>query len=158
MAGQHIDIERMIMQARYAMQLEAEASSVKCGELSDMEREQYHNQIKDLLQAVETLLKSNNAMGERLAQLERTAAAYEELKKKHDKLQGELAMRKRSQHGKKSEKPKETPESDSASDGSKDEDEDRYIENGSRNDVPPADDDQEEEEDAAEDGYEHLLR
>jgi len=29
-----------------------------------MEREQYQNQIKDLLQAVETLLKSNNAMGE----------------------------------------------------------------------------------------------
>ena len=36
-----------------------------------MEREQYQNQIKDLLQAVETLLKSNNAMGERVAQLEK---------------------------------------------------------------------------------------
>ena len=45
------------------MQLEAEASFVKDGQLSDMEREQYQNQIKDLLQAVETLLKSNNAMG-----------------------------------------------------------------------------------------------
>lgn len=39
MANQHIDIERMIMQARYAMQLEAEASSVKGGQLSDMERD-----------------------------------------------------------------------------------------------------------------------
>ncbi len=28
-----------------------------------MEHEQYHNQIKNLLQAVETLLKSNTAMG-----------------------------------------------------------------------------------------------
>ena len=146
MADQHIDIERMIMQARYAMQLEAEASLVKGGQLSDMEREQYQKQIKDLLQAVETLLKSNTAMGERMAQLERTAAAYEELREKYDKLQGELAMRKRSQHGKKSEKPKETPESDSASDGSKDADEDKYIENGSKNDVPPTDDDQDEEE------------
>ena len=62
MADQHIDIERMVMQAHYKMQLEAEASSVKGGKLSDMEREQYQNQIKDLLQAVETLLKSNNAM------------------------------------------------------------------------------------------------
>ena len=100
MAGQHIDIERMIMQARYAMQLEAEASSVKGSELSEMERDQYHNQIKDLLQAVETLLKSNNAMGERVAQLEKIAQDYEVLKAENAKLKGELAMRKRAQHGK----------------------------------------------------------
>ena len=80
MADLKIDIERMIMQARYAMQLEAEASSVKGGEMSDMEREQYQKQIKDLLQAVETLLKSNNAMGERVAQLEKIAEDYEDLK------------------------------------------------------------------------------
>lgn len=97
MAGQHIDIERMIMQARYAMQLEAEASSVKGGELSDMEREQYQNQIKDLLQAVETLLNSNNAMGERVAQLEKIVEDYEDLKAENAKLKGELAMRKRAQ-------------------------------------------------------------
>ena len=48
--------------------------------LSDMEREQYQNRIKDLLQAIETLLKSNNAMGERLAQLEKKAAVYDDLK------------------------------------------------------------------------------
>ena len=45
-----------------------------------MEREQYQKQIKDLLQAVETLLKSNNAMGERVAQLEKIAEDYEDLK------------------------------------------------------------------------------
>lgn len=150
MADQHIDIERMIMQARYAMQLEAEASSVKGGQLSDMEREQYQTQIKDLLQAVETLLKSNNALGERVAQLEKVAEAHEDLKARYAKLEGELAMRKRGQHGKKSEKTKDTSESDASSDGSKDEDEDKYIENGSKNDVPPTDDGQdEEEEDAA---------
>ena len=105
MADQHIDIERMIMQARYAMQLEAEASSVKCGQLSDMEREQYQKQIKDLLQTVETLLKSNNAMGERVAQLEKLAEAYDDLKAENEKLKGELAMRKRGQYRKGSEKP-----------------------------------------------------
>ena len=149
MAGQHIDIERMIMQARYAMQLESEASAAKGGQLSDMEREQYQNQIKDLLQAVETLLKSNNALGERVAQLEKVAEAHEDLKVRYAKLEGELAMRKRSQHGKKSEKPKDSPESDPASDGSKDADEDKYIENGSKNDIPPTDDSQEEEEEDA---------
>ena len=59
------------------MPLEVEASSVKGGKLSDMEREQYQNQIKDLLQAVETLLKSNKAMGEKL---DKATAAYEDLK------------------------------------------------------------------------------
>ena len=88
----------MIMQARYKMQLEAETSFVKGGQLSDMEREQYQNQIKDLLQAVETLLKSNKAMGERVTQLEKVAEAYEDLKAKYAKLEGELAMRKRGQH------------------------------------------------------------
>ena len=94
----------MIMQACYKMQLEAEASSVKGRQPYDMEREQYQNQIKDLLQAVETLLKSNKAMGEKL---DKTTAAYEDLKAQYAKLEGELAMRKRGQHGKKSEKPKD---------------------------------------------------
>ena len=82
------------------MQLEAEAPSVKGGQLSDMEREEYQKQIKDLLQAVETLLKSNNALGERVAQLEKVAEAHEDLKSKYEKLEGELAMRKRGQYGK----------------------------------------------------------
>ena len=102
MADQHVDIERMIMQAHYKMQLEAEASSVKGDQLSDMEREQYQNQIKDLLQALETVLKSNNAMGE---ELRKVSAAYDDLKARYDRLEGELAMRKRGQHGIRSEKP-----------------------------------------------------
>jgi hypothetical protein len=137
----------MIMQAHYKMQLEAEASSVRGGQLSDMEREQYQKQIKDLLQAVETLLKSNNTMGE---ELRKVSAAYDDLKARYDRLEGELAMRKRGQHGKRSEKPKDTASSESKAEKTKDEDEDDYIENGSKNDVPPTNDDLEgEEEDTA---------
>ena len=62
--------------------------------LLKMEREQYQKQINDLLQAVETLLNSNNTMGE---ELRRTTVAYEDLKVKYEKLEGELAMRKRGQ-------------------------------------------------------------
>ena len=65
--------------------------------LLKMEREQYQKQINDLLQAVETLLNSNKVMGERVAHLERVADAYENLKEKYAKLEGELAMRKRGQ-------------------------------------------------------------
>ena len=67
---------------------------IQGGQLSDMEREEYQKQINDLLQAVETLLKSNNTMGE---ELRRTTVAYEDLKSKYEKLEGELAMRKRGQ-------------------------------------------------------------
>ena len=59
--------------------------------------QQYQKQINDLLQAVETLLKSNNTMGE---ELRRTTVAYEDLKAKYEKLEGELAMRKRGQYTK----------------------------------------------------------
>ena len=45
------------------------------------------------------------------------------MKKKYAKLEGELAMRKRGQYGKKNEKSTETSETTSASDGSKDDDE-----------------------------------
>ena len=143
MADQHIDIERMIMQAHYKMQLEAETSSVKGGQLSDMEREQYQSQIKDLLQAVETLLKSNKAMGERVTQLEKVAEAYDDLKAKYEKLEGELAMRKRDKYGKGGEKPKGNT-SPSNKGKTKDEDEEDYINNGSKNDVPPAEEPEEE--------------
>jgi len=73
MASQHIDIEQMVMRARYEMHLEKEASSVKGSRLSDMEREDYQKRIDDLLNAVTTLLDANNAMGEKL---EKTVSAY----------------------------------------------------------------------------------
>ena len=40
-----------------------------------MEREDYQKRINDLLDAVSTLLDSNRAMGERVAQLEKKAAS-----------------------------------------------------------------------------------
>ena len=63
-----------------------------------MERAQYQNQIKDLLQAVETLLKSNKAMGERVAQLEKIAEDYEVLLAENTKLKGELSTLENGNH------------------------------------------------------------
>lgn len=80
-----------------------------------MEREQFQNQIRNLLQAVETLLESNTAMGERIAQLEKIAKDNEDLRAKIAKLKSKLAMRKRAQSGNGSEKPKGTSECKSAS-------------------------------------------
>ena len=128
----------MIMQAHYKMQLEAEASSVKGGQLSDMEREDYQKRINDLLDAVSTLLDANRAMGEKL---DKTTAAYDDLKAKYEKLVGELAMRKRDKYGKCNEKPKASTSSDGGTDKTKDEDEEDYIEKGSKNDTPAADED-----------------
>ena len=145
MADRHIDIERMIMQAHYKLQLEAEASSVKGGQLSDMEREDYQKRINDLLDAVSTLLDANRAMGEKL---DKTTAAYDDLKAKYEKLVGELAMRKRDKYGKCNEKPKASTSSDGGTDKTKDEDEEDYIEKGSKNDTPAADDDVAEEVDS----------
>ena len=142
MADQHIDIARMVMQAQYEMQLEREASSVQGGELSDMEREDYQKRINDLLNAVTTLLDANNAMGEKLQRLEKIADAYEDLKAENEKLKGELAMRKRGHYGKGSEKPKDDSSSDEKT---KDDDENDYIENGSKRDVPPVEDPEDEE-------------
>ena len=45
-----------------------------------MEREDYQKRINDLIGAVSTLLDANKVMGERLAQLEKKAAAYDDLK------------------------------------------------------------------------------
>ena len=117
------------------MQLEREASSVRGGELSDMDRENYQKRIDDLLNAVSSLLDANNAMGEKIQKLEKIAEDYEDLKAENAKLKGELAMRKRAQHGKGSEKPKENTAS--SDEKTKDDDENDYIENGSRNDIPP---------------------
>ena len=137
----------MIMQARYEMRLEAEASSLRLGQMSDMERKDYQDRINALLDAVQTLLDSNKAMGERMSHLEKIAMENEDLKAENAKLKGELAMRKRGQHGRKSEKPNDTVASDSGTGKTKDEAEQDYIEKGSRNDTPP------EDEDDGEEGY-----
>jgi len=75
--------------------------------------------------------------------LEKIAQDYEVLKAENAKLKGELAMRKRGQYRKGSEKPKDDSSSDKGN--TKDDDEDNYIENGSKNDVPAEDEEQEED-------------
>ena len=144
MADLKIDIARMVMQTRYEMQLEAEASSVHGEQMSDMEREGYQKRINDLLDGLESLLNANVKMGERIEKLEEKVKDYDDLKDKYEKLKGELAMRKRDKYGKGGEKPKDDTSS-SKNDKTKDEDEEDYINNGSKNDVPPVEDSEEEE-------------
>lgn len=142
MADLKLDIARMIMRTRYELQLEAEASTVHGEQMSDMEREGYIKRIDDLLDGLESLLNANVKMGERIEKLEQIAKDYEELKAENARLKGELAMRKRAQHGKGSEKPKDDSSSDEKT---KDDDENDYIENGSRNDIPPVEEPEEED-------------
>lgn len=144
MADLKIDIARMVMQTRYEMQLEAEASSVHGEQMSDMEREGYQKRINDLLDGLESLLNANVKMGERIEKLEEKVKDYDDLKDEYEKLKGELAMRKRDKYGKGGEKPKDDTSS-SKNDKTKDEDEEDYINNGSKNDVPPVEDSEEEE-------------
>ena len=70
MADIHIDIERMIMHSNYL--LEVDNSSASNG-LSDMERKQYLDQIKDLVQTVQTLLDANIALGNKQKELQAEA-------------------------------------------------------------------------------------
>jgi len=144
MADLKLDVARMVMQTRYEMQLEAEASSVHGDQMSDMEREVYQKRINDLLDGLESLLNANVKMGERIEKLEEKVKDYDNLKDKYEKLKGELAMRKRDKYGKGGEKPKDDT-SPSNNDKTKDEDEEDYINNGSKNDVPPVEDSEEEE-------------
>lgn len=144
MADLKIDIARMVMQTRYEMQLEAEASSVHGEQMSDMEREGYQKRINDLLDGLESLLNANVKMGERIEKLEEKVKDYDDLKDEYEKLKGELAMRRRDKYGKGGEKPKDDTSS-SKNDKTKDEDEEDYINNGSKNDVPPVEDSEEEE-------------
>lgn len=144
MADLKLDIARMVMQTRYEMQLEAEASSVHGEQMPDMEREGYQKRINDLLDGLESLLNANVKMGERIEKLEEKVKDYDDLKDKYEKLKGELAMRKRDKYGKGGEKPKDDTSS-SKNDKTKDEDEEDYINNGSKNDVPPVEDSEEEE-------------
>ena len=76
-----------------------------------MEREDYQKRIDELLNGLEALLNANVKLGEKIEKLEQIARDYEVLKAENARLKGELAMRKRGQHGKKSEKPKDSSES-----------------------------------------------
>ena len=93
MADIHIDIERMIMHSNYL--LEVGKSSASDG-LSDMERKQYLDQIKDLVQTVQTLLDANIALGNKQKELQAEAdRKIAGLQAQVDKLTGELQARRR---------------------------------------------------------------
>ena len=109
MADIRIDIERMIMHSNYL--LEVSKSSASNG-LSDMERKEYLDQIKELVQTVQTLLDANVALGNKQKETEAKAARDKaesdrkiaELQDKLDKLAGEVTARRRKMHGKNNEK------------------------------------------------------
>ena len=93
MDSKHIDIEQMIMRTRYELSL-SQAAAAADGKDHAME---YEKRIKELLDAVSTLLESNNELGGRLsASLEKIEA----LEAENARLRGELAQRKRSRYGK----------------------------------------------------------
>lgn len=126
MADIHIDIERMIMHSNYL--LEVDNSSASNG-LSDMERKQYLDQIKELVQTVQTLLDANIALGNKQKELQAEAdRKIAGLQDQVDKLTGELQARRRKMHGKKNEK--QTGDKSVNTGKTKDEEEGGYIENG----------------------------
>ena len=76
--------------------------------MTDMERKQYQDQIKELIQTVKTLLNANVTLGEKQKEAEAKAQKAEariaELQAQVDKLNGELQAPRRKIHGKNSEK------------------------------------------------------
>ena len=138
MADIHIDIERMIMHSNYL--LEVDNSSASNG-LSDMERKQYLDQIKELVQTVQTLLDANIALGNKQKELQAEAdRKIAGLQDQVDKLTGELQARRRKMHGKNNEK--QTGDKSVNTGKTKDEEEGEYIENGCEQ---PSDSDDSEE-------------
>ena len=99
---------------------------------------EYEKRIKELLDAVSTLLESNNELGGRLsASLEKIEA----LEAENARLRGELAQRKRSRYGKSSEKSHGGPSNKGKT---KEEQEEDYIRNGSKKGVPVEETDEED--------------
>ena len=101
---------------------------------------EYEKRIKELLDAVSTLLESNNELGGRLsASLEKIEA----LEAENARLRGELAQRKRSRYGKSGEKSHGGPSNKGKT---KEEQEEDYIRNGSKKGVPVEETDEEDDE------------
>ena len=129
MADKHTDIDRMIMQAQYLLAMNQSPADTG---MTDMERKQYQDQIKELIQTVKTLLDANVSLGEKQkeaeAKVQKSDARIAELQAQVDKLNGELQARRRKIHGKNSEKKSGAKSVDKGK--TKDEAEDGYIKNG----------------------------
>ena len=100
MAFEPQDIERMIMQAHYK---EAVTQPSSCDDdMSDMEREQYRKQIRELIGAVETLLDANRSIGEQLNEANSAIGTLQDyvntLENKIKKLEGKNASITRYHH------------------------------------------------------------
>lgn len=157
-----IDIERMVMRARYAMSLIEDSS--REGKLSDMEREDFKRQIAELLQGMTTLLDSNTRMGQELAEARKDlqaarsdlscarsdlSCAQDDLSKANKKisllqseikyLKGKQTASNRHRYGDKGEK--NTSGTSRSKGRTKDEDENDYIENEGRKGNPPGEED-----------------
>lgn len=95
MADSHLDIGRIIMQANYLLETDRSSASKS---LFDMERKQYQDQIKELIQTVQTLLQANITLGQKQKDSEEKARKDKEaseqkiaeLQAKLDKLEGEV--------------------------------------------------------------------
>lgn len=96
-----------------------------------MERKQYLDQIRELVQTVQALLDANIALGNKQKETEAKAERkIAELQARIDKLTGEVKARRRKAHGKSSEKQTDGKPVDKGK--AKDEEEADYIENGCR--------------------------
>ena len=76
--------------------ISASISSLSCDDfMSDMEREQYRKQIRELIAAVETLLDANRSIGEQLNEANSAIGALQDyvntLENKIKKLEGKNA-------------------------------------------------------------------
>ena len=101
---------------------------------------EYEKRIKELLDAVSTLLDSNNELGERLSQ---SMEENQALKSRIAVLEGELSRGRRSRYGKSSEKSHGGPSNKGKT---KEEQEEDYIRNGSKKGVPVEETDEEDDE------------
>ena len=80
--------------------ISASISSLSCDDvMSDMEREQYRKQIRELIGAVETLLDANRSIGEQLNEANSAIGALQDyvntLENKIKKLEGKNASNNR---------------------------------------------------------------
>lgn len=154
MAFEPQDIERMIMQAHYK---EAVTQPSSCDDdMSDMEREQYRKQIRELIGAVETLLDANRSIGEQLneatTKLDEANSAIgalqdyvNTLENKIKKLEGKNASNNRIRYAKPGEKMAKAAQAESDKGKTKEQAENDYIENEGKVDDAHTDDDDEKE-------------
>lgn len=130
--------------------ISASISSLSCDDvMSDMEREQYRKQIRELIGAVETLLDANRSIGEQLNEANSAIGALQDyvntLENKIKKLEGKNASNNRIRFAKPGEKMAKAAQAESDKGKTKEQAENDYIENEGKVDDAHTDDDDEKE-------------